>query len=130
MTAPTNTEQYDVFLCHNGADKPWAEVLGQRLEAETIDGSKESRKIKVFFDKWDIEGGENVVKKLGGALDSSRFVAVVMSPEFFSSEWTSMEWTDVVASDPAGRNGKFIPILLRDISLDGKGRINFPAPFK
>lgn len=122
--------EYDVFLCHNGADKPWVESLAQRLEAETIDGNRDSRKIKVFLDKWDIEGGENVVKKLGHALNDSRFVAVVMSPEFFRSDWTALEWTDVVAGDPAGRNGKLIPILLRDVSLDGKERITFPAPFK
>lgn len=122
--------EYDVFLCHNGADKPWVESLGERLEAETIDGNRDSRKIKVFLDKWDIEGGENVVKKLGHALNGSRFVAVVMSPEFFRSDWTALEWTDVVAGDPAGRNGKLIPILLRDVSLDGKERIIFPAPFK
>lgn len=124
------SEEHDVFLCHNGADKSWTEALGQRLEAETIDGNRDSRKIKVFFDQWDIEGGENVVKRLGAALDGSRFVAVVMSPEFFNSEWTALEWTDVVAGDPAGRNRKLLPILLRDVSLDGNLRINLPAPFK
>ena len=125
-----NPAQYDIFLCHNGADKDWVENLGARLEAESIDGTKDGRRIRVFFDKWDIEGGENVVKKLGEALNKSKFVAVIMSPEFFSSGWTAFEWTDVVAGDPSGRLGRLVPIYLREISLDGRERISFPAPFK
>lgn len=123
-------QEYDVFLCHNGADKIWTEALGARLEAETVDGTPGGQKIRVFFDQWDIEGGENVVKKLGAALDNSRFVAVVMSPEFFNSDWTTFEWTDVVASDPSGRTGKLLPIFLRETSSNGNHRISFPAPFK
>jgi hypothetical protein len=122
--------EYDVFLCHTGADKVWVEHFGARLEAESIDAMRSGRKIRVFFDKWDIEGGENVLKKLGVALNKSKFVAVIMSPEFFESGWTEFEWTDVVARDPSGRLGHLIPVYLREASLDKTDRIGFPAPFK
>jgi hypothetical protein len=90
----------DVFLCHNGADKPWVETLGARLEAETIDGNAGSGKIKVFLDKWDIEGGENVVKRLGHALNSSRLVAVVMSPGSEAAETMNLLWVVENPSQP------------------------------
>ncbi len=122
-------EKPDVLLCHSGADKPWEKELGTRLEAETIDGTPTGRRIRAFLDDWDIAGGENIVLRLGKELASGAFVAVVMSPEFFESNWTALEWTDVVARDPANKAGKVLPLRRRDVSLDGARRVQFPAPF-
>src|SRR6185436_6641713 len=120
----------DAFLCHNRADKNWVRKLGERLEAETIDGLPTSRHLSVFFDEWDIDYGENAVNRMNAGLAGARFVVVVMSPEFFKSGWTNFEWTDVVAEDPWASGKKLVPILLRDASKDGSERIAFPAPFK
>lgn len=122
-------QEPDVFLCHNGTDKPWVKELGARLEAESIDGTPTGRRIRVFLDDWDILGGENLVLRLGKELASGAFVAVTMSLEFFESNWTAFEWTDIVARDPANRAGKLLPLRRRDLSLDGKRRVQFPAPF-
>jgi hypothetical protein len=119
----------DVFLCHNRADKDWVRELGTRLEAETIDATKEGRRIRVFFDEWDIEKGENIVSRLGEELASGAFVAAVMSPEFFGSDWTRFEWTDIVARDPANNSGRLLPLRLRDVSFDGAVRLTLRAPF-
>lgn len=124
------TPSKDAFLSHNKADKDWVRRLGTRIEAETLDPHGVGRCLSVFFDEWDIETGENVVNKLGAGLADARFTIVVMSPEFFKSGWTNLEWTDVVAGDPGATKQHLIPILLRDVSLDGKERIVFPAPFK
>src|SRR4051794_20279698 len=43
----------DLFLCHNGADKPWTEKLAEHVESETLDGTSSGRLLRVFFDKWD-----------------------------------------------------------------------------
>jgi hypothetical protein len=119
----------DLFLCHNAADKPWVKELGARLEAESIDGMEHGRRIRVFLDEWDIEKGENIVSRLGDELASGAFVAVVMSPEFFASDWTRFEWTDVVARDPANKGGQLLPVRRRDSSHDGKQRLKLPPPF-
>lgn len=122
-------EKPDVFLCHNAADKDWVRELGVRLEAESIDGTPTGRHIRVFFDEWDIEKGENIVARLGQGLASGAFVAVVMSPEFFDSDWTRFEWTDAVARDPANKGGRLLPLRLRDLAMDGTRRLALPAPF-
>ncbi len=119
----------DIFLCHNSADKDWVIKLGERLEAESFDATETGRCIRVFLDTWDIEKGENIVARLGLELGTGAFVAAIMSPEFFGSDWTKFEWTDIVARDPANRSGKLLPLRLRDVSVDGKTRITFPAPF-
>ena len=51
---------YDIFLCHNGADKDCVRKLAEQIESETFDGTSSGRAIRVFFDEWDIDVGENV----------------------------------------------------------------------
>jgi hypothetical protein len=79
------TDQKDIYLCFNTADRDWARNLAAQLESETIDGLPTSRRLKVFFDEWDIDSGENLIKRMNEGLQSSRFVAVVLSPKFMKA---------------------------------------------
>lgn len=126
----TNSDIIDLFLCHNGADKPWVEKLAAQFESETIDGSPSGRRLKVFFDKWDIDIGQNVVQRINECLARARYVAVIISPEFLAAPWPSFEWTHVVADDPTNRKGRLIPLFVRATSLDGAKHADLPAPFK
>lgn len=75
MTEPDYA--HDVFLCHNRADKEWVRRFAEQLGSETIDVSPTGRRLRVFFDEWDIDVGVNIVLPLGEALRDSRFVAVL-----------------------------------------------------
>jgi len=121
---------YDLFLSHNRADKDWVRELGAEIEQQTIDGLPGSRPLKVFFDEWDIDIGENIIIRLNDGLRRSRFVACVLSPEFMASEWTSFEWTHVVAGDPTNKQKRIIPLLRRDVALNGVDQLDLCAPFK
>lgn len=112
----------DLFLCHNSVDKDWVEDLGAEIEAEEWNG----RQLSVFLDKWDIEPGENILLKLNDALDSSRFVAVVMTPEMMGSEWCLAEVTATLANDPTNRTGRLLPLLVRDQHLATGQRLAIP----
>jgi hypothetical protein len=122
-------ELKDIFLSYNKADKKWVHTLAAQIESETLDGTPGTRKLTVFLDEWDMDTGDNIINKMNEGLKVSRFFAVVMSPEFFGSGWTNFEWTHVVSQDPTNAKRRIIPIFLRDVSLDGKLRIEFPAPF-
>lgn len=123
-------EVIDVFLCHNSADKPWVEKLAEHIESETVDGTEEGRPLRVFFDKWDIDIGQNFVQRINHGLTRSRFVAVVISPEFLKAPWTEFEWTHVVTQDPTNLRARLIPIFRRERSLDGASTFDLPAPFR
>ena len=142
-TAPTNTtiapslngnagsgDVWDLFLSHNDVDKAWVTELAGQLESEPLTEQPDSKKIRVFLDAWDLQAGENIVTKLNEGLAKSRLIAIVMSPEFFKANWTALEWTHCVAEDPRNTRGRIIPILHRDVSLDGKEAISLPAPFR
>ena len=112
----------DLFLCHNGADKEWAKALGARVEAEEWNG----RSLTVFLDEWDIDIGENIVVKINDALTSSRFVALLLTPEMLTSDWCNAEFAGVLTQDPVNRSGKIIPIRLRDHHAVTKERLRVP----
>lgn len=125
-----NSDPIDLFLCHNGADKPWVEKLAEHVESETVDGSAAGRPLKVFFDKWDIDVGQNFIERLNNGLARARYVAVVISPEFLAAPWPTFEWTHIISDDPTNKRGRLIPLFIRSTSLDGKAQVDLPAPFK
>lgn len=116
----------DIFLCHTGADKDWVEALAKRLEEETID----NRQIAVWFDKWDINGGENILDKIEEGLKSSRFVGVVLSPAMTRAEWPKLEWQSQVYEDPAGRKARILPILRHHVDPVTGEPIEIPLPLR
>ena len=119
----------DIFLCHNGADKAWVEALAEQIESETDDGSDTGRRLRVFYDKWDIDLGQNVVLRINEGLEKARFVAVIISPDSLKAPWPTFEWTHLVADDPINRKERLIPIFFRDGS-EGEGNVvSLPAPF-
>jgi len=123
-------ETFDVFLCHNGADKDWVRKLAEQIESETFDGSTNGRTLRVFFDEWDIDIGQNILLRLNKALTASRYVAVVISPEMLEAPWPGLEWTHVVSDDPTNRKGRIVPLFLSDYSHTLQKQAELPAPFK
>ncbi len=129
-TLPSTDETIDLFLCHNGADKAWVEALSEQIESETFDGTPQGRKLRVWFDKWDIDKGNNVIVEINKGLAKSRFVGVVISSEMLQASWPTFEWTHIVADDPTNRKGRLLPLFVRDFSEELQVRADFPAPFK
>lgn len=109
----TTNSNYDIFLCHNGADKQWVQKLAESIENETYNDGN----LVVFFDDWDVIPGENMVLKLEYAMQRSRFVGVILSKNSINAEWPTMEWTMAVYNDPSGRRGFVVPIWLGDCEI-------------
>lgn len=119
----------DVFLCHNGADKDWVRDFAEQIESDTFDGTATGRHLRVFFDEWDIDIGQNFIARLNEGLRTARYVAVILSPEMLEAPWPTFEWTHIVAGDPMNARGRLIPLFVRDYSEKLKKRAEFPAPF-
>lgn len=109
----------DIFVCHNGADKPWVEMLAERIEQESFG----DRNLAVVFDKWDFEKGGNIVLDMERFLDKARFVGVVVSRAMLGAEWPTLERTIAVWSDPSGARGRVIPLLKENVTLPASLRV-------
>jgi hypothetical protein len=94
-------ERRDFFISYTSADKTWAEWIAWELEAAGY---------RVLIQAWDFRPGMNFVTAMQkGATDSSRTL-IVLSAQFFESNFTEAEWTSAFAKDPAGKLGLLIPV--------------------
>ena len=123
-------EEKDAYICYNSRDLDWVRRLAEQLESETIDGLPASRQLRIFFDRWDMGPGDSLIDRMNEGMEHARHVVAVLTPEFINADWPRFEWKHIVADDPNNTTGRLVPILLRDVSLDGKERINYPAPFR
>ena len=112
-----DSQKPDVFISYNKSDADWVENLAARIESETIDGQLTGRKLSVFFAPWDIGVGQNIVNRINDGLREARFVALIMTPQFFESAWCNLEWTHLISLDPANTNCRIIPLHRKTTAL-------------
>ena len=116
---------YDLFISYNRADEEWAEQLAVRLERENYRG----RKLKVFFAPWDIRPGDSVDERLDRALNESRYLGLVLSPDSVESQWVSEEWYAAHHAGMKRRERRIVPLYRRTCEIprfiDHLNRIDF-----
>lgn len=102
----------DLFLSHRHVDKPWVRRLAERLKSINIG----SNAISVWFDEAEIKPGKSITGQINDGLESSRHVALIMTPDYFESAsgWTDAEWQSALYADPVGRHSRVIPLLVKD----------------
>lgn len=79
---------YDIFLSHQHADKTWARQLAGRLGDAEYNG----RKLRPWLDESFLDPGTlGSTAELTTALDRSRILGIVLSPEAAASTWVALE---------------------------------------
>lgn len=117
---PNNsTESFDIFVSYNKADVEFAERLVKTIEQVEFEG----RYLRCFFSSWDIEPGENILLKIEKSLSNSKFIGLILSPDWLKSDWTTLERVISVHDDPAGLKGRIIPMLRRNCTIPPSIRI-------
>lgn len=97
---------YDVFISYSHADKQIVNALNTRLHSDGV---------ITFLDTKDIKPGEPIPKALEEALDDSRHIRCVLSPDYVESAWARMERYAVMVGDAAGYLGKLVPLMVRHL---------------
>ncbi|MBR0758571.1 toll/interleukin-1 receptor domain-containing protein [Bradyrhizobium jicamae] len=100
---------FDVFLSYKSEDHQWVD----RLKSALVD-----RGVCVWLDKDEIRPGDRFIWALERGLDTSRAVALVVTPESLSSGWVADEYSRAVALSNQGQL-QLIPLILRDAKLPG-----------
>src|SRR5512134_2695585 len=106
--------QYDVFLSHNGKDKPAVEAIGKSLQ--------QKYELKCWLDKWNLVPGEPWQEALEEALDQCETVAVFVGPNTISP-WENEEMRSALEVRVRAKSRRVIPVLLpgaadsRDLNL-------------
>lgn len=80
--------RYDAFLSHNHADKVWTRALFDHLSAMDYDG----RALRIWLDERVLDPGNPAsARELDSALECSRTLVLVLSPEALASAWVQHE---------------------------------------
>ena len=95
--------EYDVFISHANADK---EDL-----IEELNTSLKKLGIKIFYDKEELEWGDNWKNRILNGTKKAEFAIIVISQNFFDREWTERELNEFL--NRQNRNGQklILPIL-------------------
>ena len=105
MTKENDTYKYDAFISYNHKDKEWVQSwLLPKLEEAGL---------RVCIDFRDFEPGLPSLVNMENAVERSRKMLIVLTPEWTSSEWTLIEALLVGTYDPAGLRRRIIPLLLK-----------------
>jgi len=102
----------DIFLSHRTTDKLFVRELAADIEKQSSEGSH----LRVWLDEAEVRPGDSLPRMINEGLEKSRFIGLVMTPEYFasSSGWTDAEWHAALHSDPDNRKGRIIPLLISD----------------
>jgi uncharacterized protein YjbI with pentapeptide repeats len=109
--------EYDVFLSHNGADKPLVEELARRLVKAGIEP---------WLDTWNLIPGEPWQEAIEKALDSCATCAVFVGPSG-TGPWQNEEMRAAIGrrvSDPE-RGFRVIPVLLPDAKRGERSKLPY-----
>lgn len=100
---------YDVFISYSPADQEWMEEwLLPRLEQAGL---------RVAVDTRDFIVGMPRLENIERAIEHSRRTIVVLTPQWLQSEWNSFEALLLRTRDPAARQRRLLPVLLRPCDL-------------
>ncbi|MBI4759837.1 MAG: FxSxx-COOH system tetratricopeptide repeat protein [Chloroflexota bacterium] len=94
--------KFDVFLSHNGKDKPAVEQLARKLEEKGL---------KVWLDKWNLIPGEPWQEGLEEALDECQTYAVFLGPSGIGP-WENEEMRAAIEERVKDKKRRVIPVLL------------------
>lgn len=97
--------KYDVFISHSNKDKKFVLKLANDLMHNGVN---------VWLDEWNLGIGGSIADSINKAIEESRFIFLVMSPDYFASAWTTQEWNMAMHSEMSENSIKTIPIFYRD----------------
>lgn len=101
--------EYDLFLSHANADKE--EYINDLYT------SFDKLGIKIFYDKEELEWGDNWKQRILDGTKKSEFAVIVISENFFAGEWTQKELFEFL--NRQNRNGqKLILPIVHNISIE------------
>ncbi len=107
------TASRDLFLSHRGLNKDIVRDLAGDIEGEMF----QDRNLLTWADEAEIRPGQSIPGMVNSGLECSRFIGLVMTPEYFdpsSTGWTDAEWHAALHLDPDNRRARIIPLLMQD----------------
>jgi hypothetical protein len=98
----------DIFLSHSSKDRKVAADLADDLNFCCID---------VWLDQWELQIGQSLTEGLAKAMDSSRYIAIVITGNYNKSVWTKAEYRKALSREQREGRTVMLPLLLGEAEL-------------
>jgi hypothetical protein len=98
--------EWDVFISHNRKHKPWVRQAVKQWR---------DLGLSVFFDEENVRPGQDVVETIEAAVESSRHVILVVTPQSLESKWVAMEVVVAMYEQLARGHGRLVPVILEAV---------------
>jgi tetratricopeptide (TPR) repeat protein len=99
---------WDVFVSYGHEDAAWVRVLAGNLHQAGFD---------VFFDEWELVGGDRVAGRLEEGIRGSASGILVVSPHALSRPWVQEEYAALLHQAVHEPGRRLIPVLYADAEL-------------
>ncbi len=103
-------EPVDFFVSYTKQDSDWAEWIAWELEKADYD---------CCVMAWDFPPGTNFVRKMREAMEATKQVLIVLSPEYLAPPFATAELDAARARDPNGVAGFLVPVLVKKFEPQG-----------
>src|SRR6266702_5965326 len=100
----------DYFISYTHPDQRWAEWIAWHLEAEGYHTTLQA---------WDFLAGSNFVLDMDAAARHATRTIAVLSPDYFTSQFTPSEWAVAFRRDPTSEQGRLLPVRVRPCDVEG-----------
>ena len=100
----------DFFISYTHADQRWAEWIAWHLEEVGY---------RTMLQAWDFLAGSNFVLEMDAAAKQATRTIAVLSPDYFTSQFTPSEWAAAIKRDPTGDQGLLVPVRVRPCDVEG-----------
>ena len=97
-----------VFVSHSSKDKAIVDRIVSDLK---------NHGISVWYDKFEIKAGDNIVEKVNEGLRDSKYFLIILSPNALSSSWVTEEMSFAVLQQIAFKGVFVIPVLIEDCNI-------------
>jgi hypothetical protein len=98
----------DLFLCHSSTDKDFVRQIARDLD---------DLGVIAWFDAWEIEPGDSLLKKIGGAINESAHFGIILTPSSVASRWCEVELVEALSIEISSGSNRIIPILAAKTTL-------------
>ncbi len=98
----------DIFLSHSSRDKKTSRRLATDLNFCGVD---------VWLDAWELEIGSDLPEEIAKAMDTSRFIGILITENYNTTVWTRTEYNKALSREQKEGRTVMLPIIVGDAPL-------------
>lgn len=102
------TANPDIFMSHSSRDRVAASNLAATLNFCAID---------VWLDDWELEVGQSLTDEIAKAMDTSRFIAILITENYNKSVWTKTEYKKALAREQKENRTVMLPLIVGEAQI-------------